>query len=236
MNTGSNSIMKLLYRGRTTPAGWGFPPVNPALVTQSALRSSLCFLEDEDGYAQLSRWYFSIIRQFPAVYRSLAGDHEGYPPSMWHKPLLDSTALTFYRSYVTGSLTLDWIPDPSTRSLTGSLAVSSYIISEASLSLGETVYPVQLQATDDSGIYELSLPEFFNCRAAAGQISPGGEYQIVFRPSSFDATALVESLTLKAASDIDRAGLLDSFLSLPRLVDKLAVAWLALSVIEEPSQ
>lgn len=222
----NNSIFNLLCRGRTSPLGWGFPPVDPSTekLEPTRLRALLCFLQDDDGNAQLIRWYHAMIRNFPGVWRSLAGPEEGYNPHWFHKPNLESLALQPGRSLVTGTMELNWIPTIETTSLTG-------ILQDGALVLGSTTYPAQLQDGGDDRS-ELVLPPELGCRVSVLTAPTAGACTLVLRPRSFSATSVIEKLKIEAAEELNQAGLLDSFLSLPRPEDKLAVAWLALAKIE----
>lgn len=222
----NNAIFNLLCRDRVSPMGWGFPPSTlGARSGNVALRRLLCFLDDDDGHAQLIRWYHAMIRNFPGVWRTLAGKEEGYNPHLFHKQVLESRTLVPGRSLVTGTMELGWIPGIETTSLTGT-------VESGALTLGNTSYAVQFQPGEDDRS-ELVLPALFQCRTSVLTSATGGSNTLIFRPRAFNSASVVERLKQAGADDLNRAGLLDAFLSVPRPEDKLAIAWLALARLED---
>ncbi len=229
MITGHNNVFNLLSRGMISPYGWGFPPNVEFSGDLSPLRGVLMFLEDNDGKAQLLRWYSGIIRSFNPVWRSISGESEGYIPSMFHKPCLESNTLEIKRNTISGALQLGWIPGPETRSLTAKLVTAT----PTSLDFGKTTVPLQLQYDEQADAHNLLLPDNFKAECSISGLDSAAEHLIHFRPPAFNSSSLVEYVTEVGLNDIDRAGLLDAFFSLPRPEDKLAVAWLAVSLLEK---
>ena len=220
-----NKLMNLLLRGKEVPAGWGFPPIPPALGSSVALRSSLMFCQDTDGRAQLARWYFSLLRSTPWAWRVLS-NAEGYLPSLVYKAAVDSPSIALVRDPRAGRLELTWTPGPAVRSLTGRLQISDGV----SLELGGSVYALGTQETATHLLP--AWPAFLGCTAAIAKPAERGEHAVHFRPRRFDAHAIVQLLEAHA-QDLDAAGYLDTFLSVPRAEEKISVAWLALSRLEE---
>lgn len=222
-----NSVITLLAGGQSTPEGWGFPPTAATQFPQSKLRQQLMFLQDEDGRAQLIRWYHGLIRSYPPVWRTLASEHEGYQPSMMYRPCIYSHGFNFCRDPRTGAMLLNWCPGPEITSLTGVLDFTDRPV----LSLAGKNYVLQSAVDPDTGRTAVVWPAFLGLQA--GVISPPSEsHSVVFRPQRFDATALCQRLLDNLVPDLESSGLLPAFLSLPRPEDKLAVAWLAVSTIE----
>jgi hypothetical protein len=227
-----NKIINLLTGGNTTPVGWGFPPQARTPRAGCQLRDILMFLTDEDGNAQLIRYYHGIIRANHWAYRNLKGGEEGYSPSMFFKPCIESESLIMRRSTITGSLELKWQPGPDVSSVTGYLTLAN---ESSSLQLGGITYSVQLQQREDMDLCELVLPAFLGAVVAIDTPTLPSSHPIIFRPSGFHEEAIVRHITEKGIQDLDQSGLLGTFLSLHRPEDKIAVAWVAVSTIESAS-
>lgn len=225
-----NNVIRLLAGSRELPAGWGFPPLARRLPSGLVLRDILMFLRDDDGTAQLCRWYHSMLRAMPSVWRSLAGE-EGYDPCMIHQPAVYSPTLDICRSPVTGTMLLGWYPGPgdSPGTATGRLSLGEV----SQLTMGDQTWEIRTTEHADSGILSVNWPEFLGC-AAGIRNSPGGSiHTVYFRPVGFYVKGLVDAILERGVDELDRAGLLDEFLSIPRFTEKLAIAWLAVARLEE---
>lgn len=185
------------------------------------------FLSDEDGNAQLCRWYHGILRAFPSVWRSIAGT-EGYLPSLAYKSAVESPTATIVRSPVVGTLLLNWEPGPDALSLTGRLTIGD---DHSLLDLGGKTFELPTSDHADSGVRSVLWPEHLHCEA--GIKDPvNGEHTIYFRPRSFDIRKILDSVIENGTEELDQTGILEAFLSIPRLEDKIAIAWLAVSKLE----
>ena len=220
-----NTLINLLAGGQNLPLSWGFPPVSARTFVPSNLRKQLMFLSDDDGRCQLIRWYHSIIRGLPAVWNELA-QNESYAPSMMIKPCLESPTLDFCRDPRAGCLVMDWQPGPETSRLSGYLDLVN-----GKLELGGT-YTVQVSQYQDTSYTSVLWPEFM--KTVAGLVNPSiSRHLIYFRPRHFNASAIAQQVQETCVPDLEKAGLLPAFLSLPSPVDKLAIAWQAVRSIEE---
>lgn len=225
MRKGNNLVFELLRGNASSPVGWGFPPASPHLKQLSPLRDLLMFISDEDGQAQLIRWYFSMIRSFPGVWRQVAGDEEGYLPSMMFKPCLESPSLNFKRDTRSGAMFCGWVPGVETTSLTGTLSERQFV-------LGGVTYPVQVLESDEGELRNLVFPDKFQIQAAVSGLETELEHSVIIRPRSFDAWSVARRVQDSGFQHLSDANLLSQFLALPRVEDKLAVAWLAVLILE----
>lgn len=229
MITGHNNVFNLLSRGMVSPMGWGFPPTTEYIGALSPLRKVLMFLEDDDGKAQLLRWYAGVIRSFNPVWRSISGESEGYMPSMFHKPCFQSNTLGLKRNTVTGSMSLGWVPGPEIKSLSAKLNADAPEV----LHFEDYQVPVQLQYDTEADLHNLLLPEKMKAQLAISGLELSTEHIIQFRPVAFNAAGIASEIEILGLDYVDQAGLLDTFFALPRPEDKLAVAWLAISLLEK---
>lgn len=227
MNTGTNNIVTLLAGGQSLPPGWGWPPTVPQLIRESPLRRFLMFLQDEDGRSQLCRWYFGLLRAFPPVWRQLTGVQEGYTPSMFSRPIIESPTLTFCRDIQTGAQVLGWRPGPDVTHLTGTL----YTV-ERRLLLGTQSHRLQIGQDLDTGRYAVVWPDFLKLLAGLVDLGAADQHEVHFRPAQFDEKLIAARVLENSTDELERSGCLASFLSLPRAADKLAVAWLAVSILD----
>lgn len=229
MNTDNNRVFQLLSAGES-PSGWGFPP--PAASRPdglSGLRRQLMWMEDEDGRAQLVRWYHAMIRGFDPVWRAVSGPEEGYLPSMCHRQAVESTTATICRDPSIGVLALGWSPGPETSSLTGQLTTAGN--RAVRLKIGGLTHELQSAVHPDSGRTSVSWPPFMDC--VAGLATPtDGTHTVFFRPWRFNAKGVAASIGENAIQELERSGMLPLFLALPRPEFKLAVAWQAVDRIE----
>lgn len=225
--TGYDNILKLLSRGHRLPPRWGFPAIPLALPSTLPLRAALMFLHDTEGVAQLCRWYYSLLRAAPHVWRSLAGE-ETYDPSFVSLPSIWSPSLQIACSPNTDVQILRWTPGPSDSAVSGKISIANDV---ATLSLGGRQYSMRISASE-SGIFFVRWPNFLNCEAGLADYEDPSDHFIAFRPSRFDHRALVEVLD-QLPAPLHEAGLLDSYLSLPRPEEKIAVAWMAVARLEE---
>lgn len=221
-----NKIISLLSRGNNLPEGWGFPPLSEPSGRPSQLRDRLMFLSGTEGVCQLVRWYYGLILSCAPVWRSLA-EEEGYDASFFHKPCIESPSLSFVRSPGSGALLLGWVPGPGDV-LEGTLRIEG---ESGVLSLDDD-YMMAFTLHPDSGVWDAVWPGFLNLDAGLAGL-PEGTHTIRFRPSSFNALKLAADIEEHCGSELHAANMLAAFMALPRAEDKLAVAWLAVAILDE---
>ncbi len=227
-----NQVFSLLSGGEVTPLGWGFPPQPYAPRPTCALRSLLMFLSDDDGKAQLMRYYHGVIRSSHWAWHHLVGREEGYPPSMFFKPCFESDTLELRRSTLSGAMVLGWYPGPEVTTLTGQLDLS---VGSTTLTLGNRSIPVQLQQRDDMAVSELLFPDEMSARLALTTPTIPSSHSLILRPPGFNNKAIAAVLSEQGVTDLDNAGVLEMFLANPRIEEKIAIAWVAVSKLESES-
>ena len=189
-----DTLFALIAAYNKLPEGWGFPdtPVEslPAEPEQAGkLRQALFPFNGDEGRAQMARWYYGLVRSYPAVALGISDDYEAYDPGLaWKSPIeIGSSEVRLTVDPASGILEMLW--RPSGGDLTGNVVVDG-----ASLSLeinGET-YPLSYTESD-SGDYAIRWPEFLETRAAFTGL-PTVSFPITFRPISYDVKTLAESV------------------------------------------
>lgn len=220
-----NNLIHLLTGDRRLPAGWGFPPHTDRQMPPAPLRNLLLFLDDDDGHAQLVRWYFSIIRAYTPAWKALVQQTEGYVPSMFWRAAVESPSLTFVRDPEIGALIGARTVGPDVRNLTGKILVGTGAV----LELDGKSYP--LTYGPDDQVLRVQWPEILQLTAGLESM-PEGEHLVHFRARRFDAAAIVSLVLEHGLPELERCGLLAPFLSVPQPVDKLAIAWMAVDRLE----
>lgn len=239
MNRGT---FNTVARGLSLPAGWGFPPAaarsrlhpssQPDVVK---LRAILFPSEEDEMLAQLVRWHFAVLRSRPHVWRSLATDLEGYEPCGVFKHAMEGEIFKTCPDPSSGYLTTSYQHRGETRGLIGALRrVSS---TEALLSFAGWSGRVNMQATENAIVWQVTWPSWLETQAAfvipEEKMTENLLITFRIRPLNFDVMGMLQQVSESCLSAIQGVGLLDSLLSAVKPLDKLAVVWLALAMLEE---
>ena len=235
----SDSVLHLISRGYELPQGWGFPvdPGNrraPSGVADAvALREALLPLTDPEGLPQLVRWHHTLLQSRPHIWRSIASDRESYRPGDVYKPLFEAPGIFFTADPDGGYLTLGWEWAGETSAL---LATATLVSSRRlNLQFGDRLLEL-VHAREGADIYRIGWPAWLRCRAAVKAHSsawvPGLTFQLALRVKGFNPDYLLSRIGVDHQATLQRAGLLDSFLTAVSPLDKLAVVWLAIAALE----
>lgn len=228
-----NAIFNLVARYRELPEGWGFPPQPPLEKGGCALRDTLMFLTDQDGIAQLCRWYFGILTATPFILEAF-GDDEHYDPSAVH-PGMFSPSTLFLPEPENQMLEIDWIPGPDDAdALSGALTFDGDSTGyTGTLVLGSHTHAIRL--THNNDIHPAVFPEALGLRCGFDNATVATEpsFSVALRVAGFDHAGILARVTDSHLTDLNRAGMLAVFDSLPFPWLKLAAAWLAVHRLEE---
>ncbi len=229
-------------RGLVLPSGWGFTPAVlaarqlPSLLPAAIeMRSILLPSDESEMLAQLVRWHYAILRSRPHVWRSLAGKYESYEPCNTFKPSIEMDVYKVCPDPANGYLNVGWRHAGETTGLEGSLVRSGP--HHATLLLPGFEDEVQMLPYEREDLWQIVWPEWMN--TYAGVVIPAGESVIGLRigfrirPVAFAQDLMIRQLMDTCSRHLQEAGLLDSFISAVNPLDKLAVAWLALAILEE---
>lgn len=151
------------------------------------------------------RWYYGVIRAYPAVAMGIGEDDETYDPGLAWKPpisvLTNEVELT--SDPRTGVLEMLWAPGDEVASLVGVVNVSGPALS---LDLGGKTYSLPYEETE-SGTCSVTWPEFLKTQAAFNDV-PTASFPIIFRPHRFDAQKLLSKASpLIKSPDLTEAGI-----------------------------
>ena len=210
--------------------GWGFPQKPPAVVESAAaesLRKALLPYEDEEGCAQMIRWYYGIIRAFPEVAMGIGRGAEEYDPGLAWKPPIEiySDTVGITADPRSGILEMGWEPDGSFPALSGQL---QYAGGALTLVMGDTDFT--LRHKDLGHAIEVSWP-FQGIRAGLtaypGEF-PGDYAPICFRPTRFDASLIATRVEAVVSPAALRSVGAESFWPSAGPEERLALAWAVL--------
>ncbi len=233
----ANRVFRLLCRGRSVPQNWGFP-FGPGIETvashskSSVIRRSLLPLSDEEGFAQLLRWHYSILRSRRHVWRSIAGDVEIYEPSWVYKTVAESPDFIFVPDPDGGILALDWIWSGETTVLSALLTPVSG--SQVDIAFGDEVIRTWHSYETNTDSRRIGWPEWMGLKAAiqGGSWTEGVALHASFRVKGFDTAVILESAVSLFGNELNSVGLLADFIEAPNPLDKIAILWLAVAILE----
>jgi hypothetical protein len=222
-----DQVFQLLARGLTLPPSWAMPTVTPSRFTPSELRKKLFWATDEDGAAQLVRYYHGIICAHPWALLEIEGPLTQYNGSAVFKPQLESPTLEIFRSLVTGYLSLRWRPTPEIKTLTAELVFGA----STTLKLGTDTYSAQLQP-ELNGRQELILPQMLDARLSIATPEFPSSHTLFLRPTDFDLQQTLDDIGVNQTQELADADVLGAYLNAPLNSDKIALALVAMHRIE----
>lgn len=237
--TENNRVMRLLCRGRSVPQNWGFP-FGPGLerlaspsASAKAIRRSLMPMGDEEGSAQLIRWHYSLLRSRRHVWRSLAGDVEIYEPSWVYKRVAESPSMKFVPDPDGGILALDWIWAGETSSLSAVITPVSDL--KATVRFGDQTIETWHTYENDVDARRIGWPDWMLLKAAVKteEWEEGISIHAAFRVKGFSPDYLINDAVSLFGKDLNSVGLLADFIEAPNPLDKIAVLWLAVAILEQ---
>lgn len=220
-------LFRTLAANLDLPAGWGFPATVVRQIETpmtSRLARALIPFDDQDGRAQLVRWYYGIIQAFPDISLGMGAGMNEYDPGLaWKPPLEIHGPVGITADPGSGMLTMDWVPDGSTGSMTGKIVTSG----SPTLTLGNLTAPLGpiYKPLDSVDAHVLAWPSFMNIQAALSGDPDGAELTVVFRPTRFDAAGILETVSpLVSSGALVATGLTGLWHdAVPE--EKLAIAW-----------
>lgn len=235
-------VFATVARGLLLPAGWGFTPAvmvarqNASTLPEAVILRSILFpTQETEMQAQLVRWHYAILRSRPHVWRSLAGKHEPYEPCNRFKPSIEADGYKMCPDPVTGYLNVGWKHGGETTGLEGSLLITD--TTHAILTFPGWEGEVLMMPHDGSEAWRIGWPDWMNTYAGlvipAGAGVPGLRITFRIRPVRFAQELMIQQVNDTCSRYLQDAGLLDSFISAVNPLDKLAVVWLALAILEE---
>ena len=237
-----SNVLKIISRGVRLSDGWGFPPVVQRNFRSASkrpeairLRRLLFPTTESEMQDQLVRWYYSMLRSRPHIWRSLEGKYESYEPCGVYKPVIETDGFKVCADPITGFLRVGWVHAGETRGLNGTLEITGN--HSALLSFEGWSGTVAMSATDGTAVQKITWPAWMDTHAAL--IIPeesrvtGARVHLRFRPAGFSTAGIIETILQTESGSLQSAGLLDSFLAAVKPLDKLAVVWLALAILEE---
>jgi hypothetical protein len=227
-------------RGLILPAGWGFTPAVMAarqhastLPAAVALRAILFPTVEQEMLAQLVRWHYGILRSRPHVWRSLAGKYESYEPCNTFKPSIEVDIQGLCPDPVNGYLNVGWKHEGETTGLEGILQMTA----TANAILKFPGWEGEVPMTLHDAVWRIVWPEWMATYAGLiipeADALPGLKITFRIRPVRFAQASMIQQVNDTCSRDLQTAGLLDSFISAVNPLDKLAVVWLALAILEE---
>jgi hypothetical protein len=238
----TKGVFATVARGLRLPAGWGFPPAvtrsnsHPSSQPDAKILRAILFPSEEDEMlAQLVRWHYAILRSRPHVWRSLALPNESYDPCGVFKHVIEGDIFKPCSDPSSGYLMVDYNHRGETRGLIGALRRTTE--NTATLTFPGWSGTVPMQVSENPQVWQVMWPEWMATKTAfvipEDKVTSNLLVTFRLRPLSFDAAGMVRSIAETSTIALQKAGVLDSFFSAVKILDKLAVAWLALAILED---
>jgi hypothetical protein len=197
------------------------------------MRSILFPSAEPEMLAQLVRWHYGILRSRPHVWRSLAGKYESYEPCGVFKPSIEVDLFQVCPDPFNGYLNVGWRHAGETTGVEGSLTLEG----AGSATLRLPGWEGRVQMTPYDTVWRVIWPEWMETHAGLvipeEQALTGLRITLRLRPVRFAQDSMLLQVNHTCSRYLQDAGLLDSFISAVNPLDKLAVVWLALAILEE---